>query len=122
MFLGQLSTKHKDVKEAPALMQIPMIILSVITILFGILPNLVLRVISNVQTSVGIEPLILEGTRIQGSNGVIDPTLIVIIFGIGVFDCAYTVPAASEVKKGRPDGHIHSIRVYIHAGAAALFT
>ena len=83
VFLGQLSTKHKDVKEAPALMQIPMIILSGITILFGILPNLVLRVISNVQTSVGIEPLILEGTRIQGSNGVIDPTLIVIIFGIG---------------------------------------
>ncbi len=83
VFLGQLSPKHKEVKEAPVLMQIPMIILSLITIGFGILPNIVLKVISGVQTSAGLEGLTLNGTQIQGSNGVIDPTIIVMIFGLG---------------------------------------
>jgi len=83
VFLGQLSTKHQDVKEAPALMQIPMLILSLITLAFGVFPNVALRVISRIQTSVGMDSLKLEGTRIIGSNGAIDPTLIVIIFGVG---------------------------------------
>jgi NADH-quinone oxidoreductase subunit M len=83
VFLGQLSTKHENVKEAPALMQIPMIALSLITLFFGVVPNFALRVISRVQTSVGLPGLTLEGTKIMGSNGVLDPTLITIVFGVG---------------------------------------
>jgi formate hydrogenlyase subunit 3/multisubunit Na+/H+ antiporter MnhD subunit len=83
VFLGQLSTKHQDVKEAPPLMMLPMILLSLASVVFGVFPNLVLKFISQVQTSVGLEGLKLEGTRIIASNGVIDPTLIVIIFGLG---------------------------------------
>ncbi len=83
VFLGQLSTKHKDVKEAPALMIIPMAILSLITLAFGVFPNFVLSIISKIQTSVGLPGLQLEGTRIIASNGAIDPTLVVGIFGLG---------------------------------------
>ena len=83
VFLGQLSTKHENVKEAPALMQIPMILLSLITLFFGVVPNFALRVISRVQASVGLPELTLEGTKIIGNNGVLDPTLITIVFGTG---------------------------------------
>lgn len=83
VFLGQLSPRHEHVKEAPVLMQIPMILLSLITLFFGILPNFALRIISQVQQSVGLPGLVLDGTRIQGSNGALDPTLITIIFAIG---------------------------------------
>ena len=83
VFLGQLSTKHQDVKEAPALMMIPMILLSLASVVFGIFPNTILKVISQVQTSVGLDALTLEGTRIIASNGAIDPTLITMIFGLG---------------------------------------
>lgn len=83
VFLGQLSPRHSQVKEAPVLMQIPMILLSLVTLLFGVVPNIALKVISTVQTSVGLTGLVLDGTRIEGNNGVLDPTLITIIFGIG---------------------------------------
>ena len=83
VFLGQLSTKHENVKEAPALMMLPMILLSLITLFFGVVPNVALGVISRVQTSLGLPGLTLEGTKIIGSNGVLDPSLITVIFAIG---------------------------------------
>ena len=83
VFLGQLSIKHQDVKEAPPLMIIPMALLSLVTLAFGIFPKYVLSIISRIQTSVGLEGLQLEGTKIIASNGTIDPTLIVGIFGLG---------------------------------------
>ncbi len=83
VFLGQLSTKHQDVKEAPPLMMLPMVLLSLATVIFGVFPNWILRIISRVQTSVGLDGLTLDGTKIIASNGAIDPTLIVFIFGLG---------------------------------------
>ncbi len=83
VFLGQLSTRHMDVKEAPPLMMIPMVVLSLASVLFGVFPNIALSVISGIQTSVGLEGLTLEGTKIIASNGAIDPTLITGIFGFG---------------------------------------
>ncbi|MHB1484961.1 MAG: proton-conducting transporter transmembrane domain-containing protein [Saccharofermentanales bacterium] len=83
VFLGQLSPRHQKIKEAPVLMQIPMILLSLLTLYFGVFPNTVLKTISNIMTGVGLEGLKLEGTKIIGTNGSIDPTLIFIIFGIG---------------------------------------
>ncbi len=83
VFLGQLSPKHEKVKEAPFLMQLPMWILTILTLVFGIFPNVVLRVISKIQVAVGMEGLQLDGNKIIGTNGVIDPTLIVVIFGLG---------------------------------------
>lgn len=83
VFLGQLSKKHEDVKEAPVLMIIPMTILSLLTLFYGILPGSVLNLIGKIQTSVGISPIQMEGTKIMGMNGNLDPTVISVVFGFG---------------------------------------
>jgi NADH-quinone oxidoreductase subunit M len=57
IFLGQLPEKYKDVKEVPWTMQLPMILLTIAIILFGILPGIPLKVISMIEKSFGIEPL-----------------------------------------------------------------
>jgi len=57
IFLGQLPEKYKDIKEAPWTMQLPMILLTVAIVLFGILPGIPLKVISEIEKSFGIEPL-----------------------------------------------------------------
>ena len=83
VFLGQLSPKHEKVKEAPFLMQVPMVILSLLTLAFGIFPNYILKPISSIITSVGMEGLNLDGLIIKGTNGVLNPSLIALVFGIG---------------------------------------
>jgi len=57
IFLGQLPEKYKDIKEAPWTMQLPMILLTVAIVLFGILPGIPLKVISEIEKSFGIGSL-----------------------------------------------------------------
>lgn len=57
IFLGQLPEKYKEVKEVPLSMQLPMILLTLAIVLFGILPGIPLKVISGIEKSFGIEPL-----------------------------------------------------------------
>ncbi|MEX1377706.1 MAG: proton-conducting transporter membrane subunit [Eubacteriales bacterium] len=83
VFLGQLSPKHENVKEAPFFMQLPMVVLSLLTLAFGIFPNYILQPISDIMTSVGMEGLSLNGLVIKGSNGVLNPSLVTLIFAIG---------------------------------------
>jgi len=56
IFLGQLPEKYKDVKEVPWTMQLPMIVLTLAIILFGIFPGIPLKVISMIEKSFGVEP------------------------------------------------------------------
>ncbi|MBN2880346.1 MAG: NADH-quinone oxidoreductase subunit M [Clostridia bacterium] len=85
VFLGQLSPKHESVKEAPFLMQVPMIGLSLLTLLFGVFPNIVLRFISDILKTAGLDGLTLNGLVISGTNGQLNPSLVSLIFGIGFF-------------------------------------
>jgi len=57
IFLGQLPEKYRDVKEVPWTMQLPMIVLTLAIILFGIFPGIPLKVISMIEKSFGVEPL-----------------------------------------------------------------
>jgi len=57
IFLGQLPEKYRDVKEVPWTMQLPMILLTLAIILFGILPGIPLKVISRIESSFGIEAI-----------------------------------------------------------------
>jgi len=57
IFLGQLPEKYKDVKEVPWTMQLPMILLTLAIILFGVLPGIPLKVISMIEKSLKIESL-----------------------------------------------------------------
>ena len=57
IFLGQLPEKYANVKEVPWAMQLPMIILTLAVILFGIFPGIPLKVISEIESSFGIEAI-----------------------------------------------------------------
>jgi len=86
VFLGQLKPQHREVKEAPVLMLIPMIILSLITLVFGVVPNIMMGYIQKITVSLGLATegeSIVDGLVIKGTNGNIDPTLITTIFAIG---------------------------------------
>jgi len=57
VFLGQLPEKHKTVEKAPFSMQLPVVVLSVAILLFGILPGIPLKVINAIGISFGFESL-----------------------------------------------------------------
>ncbi len=56
-FMGQLPTRYRQVTEAPFSMQLPMVLLALAVILFGVLPGIPVRAISSVQASLGLEAL-----------------------------------------------------------------
>ncbi len=57
IFLGQLPEKYKDVKEVPLLMQLPIWILSLLTIVYGLFPGLAMNVIARGEKMFGIAPV-----------------------------------------------------------------
>ena len=82
-FLGQLSPKHKNIKEVPLLMKIPLVVMSLLTIFYGIFPGRMLEYISKIQESVGIKGLEIEGTKIIAATGTWDSLVITLVFGGG---------------------------------------
>jgi len=57
VFLGQLPEKYKDIQKSPISMQLPIIVLSLAILLFGILPGIPLKVINAIGISFGFESL-----------------------------------------------------------------
>jgi formate hydrogenlyase subunit 3/multisubunit Na+/H+ antiporter MnhD subunit len=57
MFLGQLPEKYSNLEKAPFSMQFSMIILSIIIVLFGILPGIPLKIINAIGISFGFQSL-----------------------------------------------------------------
>ncbi|MCK5833644.1 hypothetical protein KAH81_08245 [bacterium] len=72
MFLGQLPEKYKDVKPSPVNMQIPILILSFIILLFGVLPGLPLKVINSIIVSFGMESLDIELWGVTSETGILN--------------------------------------------------
>ena len=72
IFLGQLSEKHKNTKAAPVSMQLPLMILSAIVILFGILPGIVLKIVNTIGTSFGYESLSVNIWGIASQSGTVN--------------------------------------------------
>jgi proton-translocating NADH-quinone oxidoreductase chain M len=72
VFLGQLPEKHKDVQKSPLTMQLPMIVLSLVILLFGILPGIPLKVINSIGTSFGFEPLNVTIWGIASETGTLN--------------------------------------------------
>jgi NADH-quinone oxidoreductase subunit M len=57
MFLGQLPEKYKDLERSPFSMQLPIAVLSLTILLFGILPGIPLKVINAITASFGFSRL-----------------------------------------------------------------
>ncbi len=53
-FLGQLRKEHLEIREAPWSMMLPMLILSVIIFITGMMPGIVLDWVAAVQTAIGL--------------------------------------------------------------------
>jgi len=56
-FLGQLPSMYRDVQEVPVLMRLPMAVLALAVVLFGVLPGIPVKAIASVQSSLGLEAL-----------------------------------------------------------------
>ncbi len=85
LFLGQeLPQYKKTVKEAPFVMLIPMVILTLLNIYTGILPNSILRFSNKILVELNLNPVVLGDFWIKGYNGYLNPGLIALVFGIGV--------------------------------------
>lgn len=53
-FLGQLRLEHQPVREVPLTMLVPMLVLSAIVLLTGVMPGLILQPITAVQQNLGL--------------------------------------------------------------------
>lgn len=85
LFLGQELPQFKDkVKEAPFFMLLPMVILGGLIVYTGVMPNYFLGFINDVILELGGTALVLGDYTVAGTNGVLQPTLIAGVFGIGV--------------------------------------
>ncbi len=72
MFLGQLPKKYNTLKKAPLNMQMPMIILSLGIIIFGILPGIPLNLINSIEAGFGLEPLTVNIWGIASETGTLN--------------------------------------------------
>jgi len=72
IFLGQISETHRNVKNAPFSMQLPMLILGVLTIVFGVLPGLPLNIINRIGVSLGFESLDITLWGIVSETGTLN--------------------------------------------------
>ncbi|MCD6322655.1 MAG: hypothetical protein J7L77_06470 [Clostridiales bacterium] len=90
VFLGQTFTKDLKKKEVGFFMMFPMLILTLLSLLIGVFPNIFLRVISKIQASVGIDPVTLVNRTIIATNGYLDAFRVFMVFGFG-FAIAFVI-------------------------------
>ena len=103
VFLGQLPEKYKDIQKSPFSMQLPIIVLSIAILVFGILPGIPLKVINTIGTSFGFESLNITLWGITSETGTLNTINIfsaVLVAGVIVWLLfrlgAKSVPVAQE--------------------------
>lgn len=85
MFLGQVSETYKNIKSAPFNIQLPMVILSLVIIVFGILPGLPLNIINSIGISLGFESVGISIWGISSETGTLNTinifaTIVLLLF------------------------------------------
>ncbi len=84
VFLGQLPHKYDSVKEVPWSMQLSMLIVTILTIVFGVFPSFMLKPIIRIEEALSIPTVKIEGySNIYTMLTQLDMFLVAIIFGIG---------------------------------------
>jgi NADH-quinone oxidoreductase subunit M len=83
VFLGQLAPKYVHIKEANPVMVTAMLILTAMSLLLGVLPNIVLKTIAKIQIELGINPILINGTATMTNNGSVDMLQVFTVFGFG---------------------------------------
>jgi len=98
IFLGQLPERYNNVKEVPFDMQLPIWILTIATLLFGVFPGIAMSLIAKIQESFGLAvvPYSLHG--IQASAGQLNMLVISLTFAGGLA-VAYIVYLLGHKRK-----------------------
>jgi len=85
LFLGQELSEYKfKVKEAPLLMLIPTVIIMLLNVYTGVFPGAILGYTNKVIMELGFPAISVTAFIITGFNGVLNPALISLMFGVGV--------------------------------------
>ncbi|XMB73109.1 proton-conducting transporter membrane subunit [Mycoplasmatota bacterium WC30] len=84
LFLGQELREYKHVKEAPLLMLIPTFIIMGLNVYTGVFPAGILKFINNIVVELGFVPITVTTFEITGTNGILNPGLITLVFGLGI--------------------------------------
>ncbi len=84
IFLGQLPEKHKEIRKSPFSMQLPIIALSSVIILFGILPGIPLRLINSIDVSLGFNAMDVTLWGIASESGTLN---VVNLFAAVIVGC-----------------------------------
>jgi len=102
IFLGQLPEKYKKVEKVPFSMQFPIIILSFVILLFGVLPGIPLKVINAIGISFGFESLNVNLWGIISETGTLNTINIfvaILVAGIIVWRLFRLGPKARPVPQ-----------------------
>jgi len=106
MFLGQLRVEHEEISEAPWSMLWPMLILSAIIFLTGLLPGTVLDLVAPAQQAAGLPVLAHTLGGVESTGGSLD-----MIWVIGVLFAGCGIAAAFFYAAGRSK-RVHQLDNY----------
>ena len=104
IFLGSLPEKYENVKEAPFLMRIPIMILMLATFALGVFPGIALKSITKVEEFLGLKPVDFTltgfpaGTALSSANYLIITLAFLIGFALA-FLFFITLPKARRVSE-----------------------
>ena len=106
VFLGQLPEKHKDIQKSPVSMQLPIIVLSAVLLLFGILPGIPLKVINAIGTSFGFESLNITLWGIASETGTLNTiNIFAIVLVVGIIVWLLFRSTAKSVSVSQDDSY-----------------
>ena len=72
IFLGQMPERYADLERPPLSMRLPMTILSLVVILFGVLPGIPLAVVNTIGVSFGLQSLHVTPWGIASDTGALN--------------------------------------------------
>jgi NADH-quinone oxidoreductase subunit M len=84
IFLGQLRKEHYTIKEAPASMILPMLLLVITAFIFGFMPGLSLELVDKAQLALGYELLPHHIGGVNWATGNLNMLLVTGVFFYGV--------------------------------------
>jgi len=106
VFLGQLPEKHKDVQKSPVSMQLPIIVLSVVILLFGVFPGIPLKVINAIGTSFGFETLNVTLWGIASETGTLNTiNIFATVLVVGIIVWLFFRSTAKSVLVSQDDSY-----------------
>ncbi len=83
VFLGQRPKRFENVKEVPVFMQVSMLIVTLLTVLFGVLPGLILKPIAYMQQQIGIKPIKASLYKLFTELTTLDMVIVFSVFSAG---------------------------------------